>query len=777
MALFQKSKNGPDQKKPQRDTDSLPLLSSRGRRIRPLHPWLRPSPRLLSLCVVVAGIALFFPFTAEVQIYDLPKEGEVAMETVIAPFTFDIMKSPEELQTDRQDAMQSLLLVVDFNTQIKKRIQIRFINLRSAIATLSERSTADSLKESIRAQLGKEFSSSAIQYMMRHPGIIDIAQSQAVLLQAKGILDVLLVPSIKELNNLKIKLNTSFDNYRLYRRDEVVVRKDTVEATVNCVEIPAKEIALERVIDRLRADPDIDAAGLNTVYELLGRFLEPNVTINEEESGKRREQALAEILPFKGKVLKNTEIVRKHQIVTADIRETLRSFRDAQIKLDQYGEKKKARVQNGGKLLLTIVPLILLVFFIKAFRPSLFTNPKHCAALSSIIVLQLAVIRLWLFLIAKIAGVHPDSVLVVPEYGIPMLIVPIFASVLFDMELSFVVSLFIAVYSGVALGFNHSLFMFCFFGGVMSGFAARDIRYRRDFFKVVPPVLAVQALMIILWHIVAYKFSFPSLFQNLGFAGVNCVVSILLVMSLTTVVENIFDITTNMTLIELSDMNHPVLKRLSIEASGTYNHSILVGNLAESAAEKIGANSLLSRVASYYHDIGKIEKADYFVENALGDRNRHSKLAPSMSALIISSHVKDGVELARAHKLPKVIRDAILQHHGTSTVSFFYEKALEKDPHKRVKEEDFCYPGPIPQTRENAVIMLADSVEAASRSLATSSPKLLRELVKKIIRDKFTSSQLDQCDLSLRDLDQIVEGFMPILTGIFHSRIEYPNKP
>jgi putative nucleotidyltransferase with HDIG domain len=181
-------------------------------------------------------------------------------------------------------------------------------------------------------------------------------------------------------------------------------------------------------------------------------------------------------------------------------------------------------------------------------------------------------------------------------------------------------------------------------------------------------------------------------------------------------------------------------------------------------------------VASYYHDIGKIDKPDYFVENCLGDKNRHNTLSPSMSALIICSHVREGVDLAKKHGIPKVIQDIIMQHHGDSPVSFFYEKALELDPHKQVQEKDFRYPGPTPQTREAAIIMLADSVEAASRSLATSLPKLLRELVKKIIRDKFLSGQLDQCNLTLKDLNDITDGFMPVLQGIFHSRIEYPNK-
>jgi putative nucleotidyltransferase with HDIG domain len=308
--------------------------------------------------------------------------------------------------------------------------------------------------------------------------------------------------------------------------------------------------------------------------------------------------------------------------------------------------------------------------------------------------------------------------------------------------------------------------------GFIAGFVTKKIRYRFDFIKALPPIFLMYCILIFILDLMSYKFSTAGLLQNWGLAFINCSVSIILSMVLTLLFEHLFDIASDMTLIELADMNHPVLKRLSIEAAGTYNHSVLVGNLAESAAQRIGANSLFVRVASYYHDIGKIEKADYFIENMMNhEKSKHAKLSPNLSALLISSHVKEGVELAKRHKLPGVVCDAILQHHGNSTVSFFYEKALEQDPHKQVREEQFRYPGPLPQTRENAIIMLADAVEAASRSLATSSPKLLRDLVKKVIRDKFMSAQLDQSNLTLRDLDEIVEGFMPILQGIFHTRV------
>jgi putative nucleotidyltransferase with HDIG domain len=284
-------------------------------------------------------------------------------------------------------------------------------------------------------------------------------------------------------------------------------------------------------------------------------------------------------------------------------------------------------------------------------------------------------------------------------------------------------------------------------------------------------MFAMNAILIFIIDLINCRFSLTGLFQNWGVAAVNCSAAVFFAMVLTMAFEYLFDIASNMTLIELADMSHPILKRLSIEAAGTYNHSVLVGNLAESAAERIGGNSLFARVASYYHDIGKIEKAGYFIENmTTHEKSKHAKLSPNLSALIISSHVKEGAELARKYKLPRVIRDAIMQHHGTSTVSYFYQKAREQDPHNQVLEEHFRYSGPLPQSRENAIIMLADAVEAASRSLSTSSPKLLRDLVKKIVRDKFSSAQLDQSNLTLRDLDEIMEGFMPILQGIFHTR-------
>jgi putative nucleotidyltransferase with HDIG domain len=228
--------------------------------------------------------------------------------------------------------------------------------------------------------------------------------------------------------------------------------------------------------------------------------------------------------------------------------------------------------------------------------------------------------------------------------------------------------------------------------------------------------------------------------------------------------------------LELSDLNHPLLKELAIEAPGTYHHSILVGNLAESACDSIGANSLLARVGAYYHDVGKIPKASYYSENEMGAGSKHAKLTPSMSALIISKHVKEGVEMAKKYKLKGAILDFIAQHHGDSLISFFYQKAIEKSKDGVVlKEEDFRYPGPKPQTKENAIVLLADAVEAASRTLDEPTPSSIENLVKKIINNKFIDGQMDECDLSLKDIHVIAESFARVLMGVFHTRPDYPE--
>ncbi|MGD9187724.1 MAG: HDIG domain-containing protein, partial [Desulfobacteraceae bacterium] len=237
--------------------------------------------------------------------------------------------------------------------------------------------------------------------------------------------------------------------------------------------------------------------------------------------------------------------------------------------------------------------------------------------------------------------------------------------------------------------------------------------------------------------------------------------------------EMSFQYTTDITLLELANLDRPILRRLMIEAPGTYHHSVIVGSLVEAAAADIGANPLMAKVCGYYHDIGKVKKPLYFIENQANGVNRHDKLAPSMSSLILIAHVKDGVDIARQDKLGQRIVDTIKQHHGTSLISYFYEKAKHLKGADVVKIDDYRYPGPKPQTKEAGLVMLADVVEAASRTLENPTPSRIQGLVQNLINKIFSDGQLDHCELTLKDLHNIAKSFYKILNGIHHHRIEY----
>jgi hypothetical protein len=727
------------------------------------------------LCTIATTI-LLYPYHSTVRTFDLPKLGEVAKETIISPVTYDILKSKTELEAERREAMDEVLLVLNYRGDVQKRVRQKFLDLRAAILTLNDRDTPDSVKTPLWSALKKELSDNTISTLLKRPYLLDDALFQAEQALEAGIPSVTLIRSEQTLTQLRDQYNAPFDRYLVYQKDYVNVVRDSQEITVKVSDIPSKPIVLDNIVRTLRVERMFDQEALTSLYEILEAYIVPNLTIDGEETARRRQQASREVLPIKGKVIKDAEIVRKHQEVTPDILQKLTSLHVALEQHEEGGGALRILTANLGEVLLVVIPLIFLAFFIKGFYPELMRNPKHLTAFASIVVLQVALIRLGLLIVPKLFEGSREMTSLVPEYLIPTAVAAILITLLFDITLSVITTIVISIFFAVVLGFSHPLFLFSLFGGIAAAFAGRGIRYRWDFFRAMVPISLAYFLFIGIWHLIGFKFLWLEIVQNLGLSLINVIATTILAMMFVTVFENVFGIVTDMTLVELSDMNHPLLKKLSIEAAGTYNHSVLVANLAESAAERINANSLLARVASYYHDIGKMAKPHYFIENQKADKNVHNKLNPSMSALIISSHVKEGQELGKRHKLPPAIQSAVAQHHGTSTVSFFFEKALEQDPHKQIQEKDFCYPGPRPQTKENAIIMLADSVEAASRSLAASSPKLLRELVKKIIHDKFASSQLDECNLTFQDLDKIIQGFMPVLEGIFHTRIEYPNK-
>ena len=362
-------------------------------------------------------------------------------------------------------------------------------------------------------------------------------------------------------------------------------------------------------------------------------------------------------------------------------------------------------------------------------------------------------------------------------YIIPVSVFSMLVALLYhDLELSLIFSVSLSVFTGLVYEGDLYLAAVLMVGSIAGSLLVWQARRRSKIITAGFFVGIIQALCILTFLRHLGLRSMP-VFRLCSIPFMNGVFSSFIVAGILPVFEFLFNITTNISLLELADFNHPLLKRLVFEAPGTYHHSLMVGNLSEMAAEAVGANALLARVGAYYHDIGKLDKPEYFSENQDKYSSKHDQLSASMSTLVIMDHVKSGVDLARRSRLHKSILDFITQHHGTSLVYYFYRRALEStESEAGVQEEVFRYPGPKPQTKETAIVLLADSVEAACRTLEEPTPERISDVVRKIINNKFIDGQLDMCDLSLKDLEIIASTFIHILGAIYHSRIEYPEQ-
>jgi len=324
---------------------------------------------------------------------------------------------------------------------------------------------------------------------------------------------------------------------------------------------------------------------------------------------------------------------------------------------------------------------------------------------------------------------------------------------------------------------NMMVVIYAMLGGIVGAHGVRHCTSRSTIYAAGLKISVVSLAMALSFQTFNNSlFTMQSVYVAL-FAIAGGIISAGLVSGLIPVIETLFQYTTDIKLLELANLNTPVLRELMVKAPGTYHHSVIVGNLVEAAAESISANPLLARVAAYYHDIGKASKPQYFIENQGGVENRHDKLTPSMSALILISHIKEGAELAREKRLGQPIVDIIRQHHGTALIKFFYERAKSQvgAGDQPIEETDFRYPGPKPQTREAGIVMLADCVEAASRTLINPTPDRIQGMVQKLINNIFIDGQLDECELTLHNLHEIAKSFNRVLNGIFHHRIDYPE--
>ena len=525
-----------------------------------------------------------------------------------------------------------------------------------------------------------------------------------------------------------------------------------------------------KTIRKTKAHAGYDQRDAELIRELVAKALQPNLVFNRDITEAKKREAAAAVRPVLFQVKRGEMIVREGERISED----------QALKLNKIFEVRHGI--NKFFSALGIFGLILVIIYfpyrfsqknIRKFNPS--SKDLFLLALLTIVLFLLMSIAHTVSAAMGILFPHIDTANYF--YLFPFAAAPMLVRIILNSEIALVYCMACAPLLGIL--FNNSLpvVIFALLGGVIGAHGVRQCKDRGTIYTAGMKVSVVNLALAIPFQVLTDNMFTMQTVYVIIFALIGGVVNALFVSGTIPVIESMFRYTTDIKLLELSNLNSPILRELMIRAPGTYHHSVMVGNLVEAAAEAINANPLLARVAAYYHDIGKVNKPLYFIENIRGVENRHDKLTPSMSALILIAHVKEGVELAKVHRLGLPIIDIIRQHHGTALIKYFYQKAKthEEQAEQAVDELDFRYPGPKPQTREAGLVLLADCVEAASKTLTDPTPARIQGMVQKIINNIFIDGQLEECELSLKSLHDIAKSFIQVLSGIYHQRIDYPE--
>lgn len=479
--------------------------------------------------------------------------------------------------------------------------------------------------------------------------------------------------------------------------------------------------------------------------------IKPNFFYDEEKTNELKAEARKSVQPVT--IKKGQIIIKEGEPVTE---------RDLVI----LGDLGLLDNNDNKYIYISVIALVLLSMFLQWFY--LYKYYRYIYNDSNKIVLVNVLTCVSILLARTLSIISP--------FLIPLACVPMLFTLLINYKVSITSNIINCILISAVVQFNIEITLLAILNSILGAVALKKLQQRND---ILYASLFVGIMNFILTLSVGFLLSNNVLevLKKGGYSFAGSITAAILTIGFLPLFETTFDIVTTIKLLELSNPNHPLQKRLLLEAPGTYHHSILVANLAEVATEKVGGNPVLARVSAYYHDIGKIKRPMFFKENQVGKDNPHDKINSNLSTLIITSHIKDGLELAKEYKLPKVIGDAIQQHHGTSLVKYFYITAKNNsDKPEEVKEDDFRYPGPIPESKEAAILMLADGVEAAVRSISEPTKGKIEEMVNNIIKDRLNEGQLDNCDLTLKELNEIRTSFLKALSGIYHQRIEYPTE-
>ncbi|MEQ9263808.1 MAG: HDIG domain-containing protein [Balneolaceae bacterium] len=688
-----------------------------------------------------------------------------------APFTFALKKTADEIEAEQATVREQIppIFVVDANSTIA--IQTRLDSLYRTIQPLlesyhtwqsgKEANNPNSLDDSLR--FGNEYTISNIGLTETSLNVLltsyhdvqnrslpyDRFTGVIVKKELESLIDQLLTQGIVDVN----KVNLS--------ADQITV--------LNPAQSTEQSINVARIRD-LREANEYSQFQLNRVFneelsqlsiELYNKVIAPNLKYSEERRETRVEEALSNISETKGAMAQGQVIIRNGDMVSQETANILRSLDSART-LNASNLERWLRF-SGGVILIIVISLVFFMY-LYLYRQKISSHN----GLFFLVFLTLGLVNIATAIILNIDVAHPLI--------IPVAIAPIILTIIFDSRVGIIASVTLASLIGLVDGFNFEFTISTIAACSMGVFSVRDVKDRSQFFFTTPGIVFITYVVSLGAFSLAKMEGWDVVTQYLMYIAINSVF-ILFTYPIILLFEKLFGVTTDFTLLELGDTNQPLLKELMTKAPGTFHHSLQVANLSEAAASAVNANPLLSRVGALYHDIGKMIKPEYFVENQGGGANEHDKLKPQMSAMVIKAHVSEGVKMAREYGLPQVLVHFIETHHGTSVIRYFYEKAKEDDNLKDTLNEDqFRYEGPLPTTKETGILLLADGIEAASRAMKNPTYSKLENLVNRMVEDRVSEGQLSHCPLTFRDLQVIKETFLSILVGVYHSRIEYPEE-
>lgn len=702
-------------------------------------------PRLgLGAIFVVAAVVLLPP-AQHIKEVDL-KVGEIADRDIISPFDFRVALSSDELEFGRLQRALSVPPVYVRDRQIESDLTRGLTALLDSIGSIVSRDTIDSRnKISMINALLPYVPPNSSKVLLVRSAYEEIRNS--VLSQQRRLLK-----------------NGLIDNSSPLRRNEypVIVMLDGEKET----RVPVKEIIDQGRLDQVIREASVaqfkrtrDKADL--FFEIIRMHLLPNLILDIEETQRRRNVSMEEVPRF-FEVSKNQKIVGKYDKVTVDQIKILGALEVARAsKRAENSPFVIAGLYAGEALRLSLFVLLIGTYLV-IYHRKIYDDLLKLSAI-------FFVMMIYLFLMAVIIRFNLNPFL------IPVAFVSLMIAALFSYRLGVLATIMACILIPLLTNLAYNVGFVSLVAGVIAIIGLKHLQSRSRFYTIFLYVSLAYIVGIVSIELGQAE-KFETIYSHWFWGIANGLFATVSVMFLLPIFENMLHLTTRFTLLELTDLNKPILKRMNMDAHGTYHHSMLIGNMVDSIATKVGADSLRARVMAYYHDIGKILQPGYYSENQDPGFNKHEKITPKMSSLILLSHVKDGVELAREEKLPDLVIDAIQEHHGTTVMAYFYQKALETDSHSSVSKDDFRYPGPRPQSRESAILMLADSVEAACRSLKDPTQNHIRSMVEKLVGARVQEGQLDDSGLTMKDLAEIKKQFISILTGLYHKRIAYPGQ-